>query len=343
MNFVSSKGTIGIPKGLLYYYYYPFFYGLFTSLGFNVASSPPTSKTILDMGIRYAVPEVCIPIKIYLGHICNLLSQNVDYILVPRHITIRKNEWFCPKFMGLPDMVRHSIPGMENKILDIDIKSNSDSINSYPSFEPLLEKLSITPTELKSGLREGEKAFREFRARCEQGYTAKEAVDNLPSKVKAFPGLMGNNLTIGLLGYVYNLYDAHISMDITDKLKSMGINILTFEMLNERDIYSEVDQFTKQMFWSFTNKIWGAGLKFYNNSDIDGIIHVTAFGCGPDAIVGKVLELESNFYNKPFMTIRIDEHSGENHFMTRLEAFVDLLRRKKMKETIKFFAEGVEK
>jgi len=46
--------------------------------------------------------------------------------------------------------------------------------------------------------------------------------------------------------------------------------------------------------------------------------------------------LDSDTYNKPFLTMRVDEHSGENHLQTRIEAFVDMLKRKKrlMKENI---------
>jgi len=29
------------------------------------------------------------------------------------------------------------------------------------------------------------------------------------------------------------------------------------------------------------------------------------------------------------MLIRVDEHTGENHLLTRIEAFIDMLKRKK--------------
>ena len=64
-------------------------------------------------------------------------------------------------------------------------------------------------------------------------------------------------------------------------------------------------------------------------SDIDGVIHVTAFSCGPDAIVDKLLELEAKRPGaKPFLALGLDEQTGEAGALTRLEAFVDMLRRK---------------
>jgi predicted nucleotide-binding protein (sugar kinase/HSP70/actin superfamily) len=73
----------------------------------------------------------------------------------------------------------------------------------------------------------------------------------------------------------------------------------------------------------------GAGYNFFDDPKIDGLIHVTAFGCGPDSMLGRMLEFTAVESNKPFMTIRVDEHSGEAHLATRVEAFMDMLKRKK--------------
>jgi predicted nucleotide-binding protein (sugar kinase/HSP70/actin superfamily) len=80
--------------------------------------------------------------------------------------------------------------------------------------------------------------------------------------------------------------------------------------------------------WTFTNKILAASYDFFTDPNIDGLIHVTAFGCGPDSMLGKLLELDSLEYKKPFMTIRVDEHTGEAGVDTRIEAFVDMLERR---------------
>jgi len=70
---------------------------------------------------------------------------------------------------------------------------------------------------------------------------------------------------------------------------------------------------------------------FENSQDIDGILHVTAFGCGPDFMVDKLMEIEAKNKNSqvPFMSLSIDEHTGEAGIMTRIEAFCELVRRRK--------------
>jgi len=111
----------------------------------------------------------------------------------------------------------------------------------------------------------------------------------------------------------------------------MGVAVKTFEMLEETEINRQLKYLQKNLFWTFSDKILASGYSFYNDGEVDGLIHITAFGCGPDSMLGKLLEMESPTFGKPFMTIRVDEHSGENHLQTRIEAFVDMLRRKKQK------------
>jgi predicted nucleotide-binding protein (sugar kinase/HSP70/actin superfamily) len=57
------------------------------------------------------------------------------------------------------------------------------------------------------------------------------------------------------------------------------------------------------------------------------VIGVVPFGCGPDSAMTEVLYLYTK-RNKsaPFMILTLDEHSGEAGMITRLEAFIDMIR-----------------
>src|SRR5690554_4585301 len=100
---------IGIPRALYYYRYYPLWETFFKSLGLEVIVSDPTTKKSLDFGVSAVVDGICLPVKVYLGHIQNLKEKNVDYLFVPYIISVEKEEYICPKFMGLPDLVASSI------------------------------------------------------------------------------------------------------------------------------------------------------------------------------------------------------------------------------------------
>ncbi|MEN6348473.1 MAG: acyl-CoA dehydratase activase-related protein, partial [Syntrophomonas sp.] len=124
---------IGIPRTLAYFIYYPFCKAFFEELGHEVLLSSPTSRAILDNGVKEAVNDACIPIKIYHGHVLDLAGK-VDYIFCPRLVSVRKHgdfgtETFCPKFLGLPDMIRLSLSHIPELIdVRVDLKKGKDEL-----------------------------------------------------------------------------------------------------------------------------------------------------------------------------------------------------------------------
>jgi len=321
---------IGIPKALIYYYYYPLWKTFFEELGFEVVLSDDTSKEIIDKGIKISVQEICVPIKVFNSHVLNLIEKGVDYIFIPRMVSIKKNQTFCPKFLGLPDMSRVIFKEYSDKIISPHIISKSNRISNLSSYLEVGRVLNIPKPKLKKALKNAAAKWDEFRTKCYQGHSINDILaDNLDSKPSNL-NLDKSTVNIGLMGYVYNIYDNFISMDIISKLRNMGINVITFEMLPEDELFKQLSHLRKPLFWTFSNYLLGAGYYFLNNENIDGIIHVTAFGCGPDSYIGKMMELESDKKKKPFLTMRVDEHTGESHLVTRLEAFTDMLIRKKI-------------
>ena len=122
---------VGIPRSLFYYRFAPFWEAFFPALGAEVVISDRTNKRILDDGVKSCVDEACLPIKLFYGHVLNL-ADKADYILVPRFTSISRNEYICPEFGGLPDMIRHTLKGIP-KIIDTEVnmrRSDKGSIRA---------------------------------------------------------------------------------------------------------------------------------------------------------------------------------------------------------------------
>src|SRR3990172_5044643 len=96
---------IGIPRALLYHTYAAPWAVLFRDLGCEVIVSPETHAGLLRDGIRRSVSDLCLPVKIFLGHV-ECLKDSVDFLFVPRYISVEDDAFMCPKLIGLPDMVR---------------------------------------------------------------------------------------------------------------------------------------------------------------------------------------------------------------------------------------------
>ena len=63
--------------------------------------------------------------------------------------------------------------------------------------------------------------------------------------------------------------------------------------------------------------------------NIDGVVHIGPFTCNPEIVSQCILPHVSRNENIPVISLIIDEHHGKAGFITRLEAFADLMQRRK--------------
>ncbi len=336
---------IGIPRALAYYLYYPFWKVFFEALGHEVVVSSPTTRAIMDMGIKDTVSDACIPIKIFHGHVEDL-NNKVDYIFVPRLISIRKygdfgTETLCPKFLGLPDMLTASIgnltPILEARMdlkkgklellkvyMDLGKRLGANSLTSYQAFRQASKVQKYYEQLLQNGvlpdlaMQEVLRIIPEKDANKRQGETEADAD-------KSGRLLEDKPCCLGVVGYPYTIYDPYINVGLLSALTKEGVKVLTQDMLSLRQLESQASKLDKDLFWYFSNRVVQGALYFMDVEPADGIVHITAFACGPDSIVDKYLEIEAKKRKIPYMSITIDEHTGEAGVRTRLEAFLDIL------------------
>ena len=100
--------TIGMPRALVHYDCSDVWVKFFESLGAAVAVSPETTKDIVDIGVSLSVEDACLPVKVYVGHAA-YMAKRCDYLFVPRLVSLEPRTYMCPKFLGLPDMVRAAL------------------------------------------------------------------------------------------------------------------------------------------------------------------------------------------------------------------------------------------
>ncbi len=306
------KIKIGIPRALLFYEYGPMWITFFNELGAEVIISPKTNKDILNKGTSAAVDDACIPVKLYHGHVINLKNK-VDYLFIPRIMSVYQNEYVCPKFCGLPEMIKYSVTDMPKVInTKIDLRKKDNLFNA------MFEIGSYVTDEKKKINRAYELAlskYDEYKEKQKKDFVIKE-----------------NNIM--LMGHPYILEDEYINMNIKKKLNSEGYNCLVPDMLDEELINEYASRYHGKIFWLFFRHMIGACLYLLENRLVDGIIYLSSFGCGIDSVVCETVERNIRRAGDiPFMLITIDEHSGEGGFNTRLEAFMDMLKWRKNDES----------
>ncbi|PJI09625.1 MULTISPECIES: acyl-CoA dehydratase activase-related protein [Clostridium] len=294
---------IGFPKGLLYCDYYPFFNTFFNELGCNVVTSPDTNKNILNLGIKYCVDEACLPIKIFHGHAA-YLKDKCDYIFIPRIMSISKGESICPKFCGLPEMIKNSIPDLPKII-------------SYPIYMD-------TEKNFMKFIRKCGHEFTKSSFKIQKSYIKAKTVQNTFNSKKSSHKL--HSTRVALVGHPYNIWDTFSNLNLVNKLDNFNISILTEKDIDENFINNEINNLFKKPFWTFARKSYGFSTFAAKNHLVDGIIYISSFACGIDSVIIDLIKKELK--NFPILVLKIDEQTGEAGFNTRLEAFSDMLERR---------------
>lgn len=313
---------VGIPRALLFYEYSKLWISFFENLGAEVIVSEKTNKEIIDRGVKSTVDEACLPVKIFHGHVLNL-KDRVDLIFIPRLISINKYEYICPKFCGLPEMVRYSVKDLPT-IIDTNIDFRKSRKNLNKTIIEIGSYITEDINRIKKAYANAFEKHKQYNSLIERGLLPIDILNNdgiEQIKQKSY------REKVVLLGHPYNIYDSYSSMNIVEKLRRHNLSVLTCDTLNENLINEKADTLDKKMFWSFGRKILGTALHAIEDNEVCGIIYLSSFGCGLDSVIAEIVERKiRRSSNKPFTLLTIDEHTGEAGVDTRIEAFVDMIR-----------------
>jgi len=321
---------VGIPSALLYYTYYPLWRAFFNEIGVQVVTSGRTTKNILDKGVREALADACVPIKLFFGHVMEIKDQ-VDYLYIPRVVCLNGKTIYCPKFLGLPDMIRHSLSNIP-PVIDVRMDTRQGRFSLIKAYQELGARFGASKNSTLLAYCKARLVLIRYMSLLRKGLTPAEALSLLDkpgqSKIAAPPK---TNLRFAVVGYPYAIYDSFISVNLLGKLRKLGVSVLTADNINPFLLTLQNNcHLPKRLFWTFSDIALKAAHFVFRHGRVDGVLHLTAFGCGPDSLVNKLIELESKKHREiPFMTLMIDEHTGEAGMATRLEAFVDMVRRRK--------------
>ncbi|MBE0428785.1 MAG: hypothetical protein IBX61_02815 [Thermoleophilia bacterium] len=321
---------VGIPRSLLYYKYLPFWKTFLASVGLEVETSPMTNRKILADGVKVAENELCVPVKAFYGH-CLALRDRVDALFVPRVVSMEERAYTCPKFLGLPDMIaavaeRLGLPPLLTPHLN---QREKPSEFKWQLINFARDEFGIDRLDAVAALESAKLAQRQFQDGLAGGRTPLDLLPqsrlNRPRRRKA----AGPSKRIGLLGHPYNIYDGYITQNLIARLEEIGAELVVPEMTDHHALMNAATDVPKQLYWTYEKEIMGAINLWTEKRQVDGVIYVLAFACGPDSLIQVLIEHRARTYNVPLMSLTIDEHSGEAGLVTRIEAFTDMLMRKR--------------
>lgn len=313
---------IGIPRGLLFNDFSPLFIPFFKYLGIETVVSDETNRKIINRGLEIVPEEYCFPTKVAYGHVDNLLKKDVDFIFIPHiantgePIGSYKYSVTCPWTQTAPDLMK-SAPKL------IEEGFNSEMLISPSLFfdwglnhiedqmKKAVAKMGYSTKNVRAALQEGLINKKRFDKKIEE--KTKEVFDFIKKYKKNEPAFL-------VMARPYTAYDANVNNDIINKILDAGYLAIPLELapIGSIDISTQMPK----MYWIQGQKKLTAIELLNKNKNLFGI-DITYFACGPDTQINQQMRCRTK---KPFLTVEMDEHTGDAGIDTRLQAFFNTVK-----------------
>ncbi|MFW6381705.1 MAG: CoA protein activase, partial [Bacillota bacterium] len=142
-------------------------------------------------------------------------------------------------------------------------------------------------------------------------------------------------------GEIYLVLEPFVNLEVERKLGKLGVSVekdiyMTSWLLHFLHLSSEIDEIKEAAANYLRSFVGGHGLETVGNAvryarrGFDGVIQLAPFTCMPEIVAETILPEVSRQQGIPVLSLVFDEHTGDAGLITRLEAFVDLLKRKKI-------------
>ena len=298
---------IGIPRALQFYFYEDVWLNFFKNIGVETVVSPATNKEIIRVGVANTIDESCFSSKIFIGHVA-WLQGKCDMIFVPRIENAAIREEYCTRIFGLYDLVKNTFPGAKLLHAEVNYLQRKKATHAFVEIGALLG----------IGKEAALEAYKNALAVAESAKEAKIA------QQEALLNRQGPKVLI--FSHAYNTYDACVGQEITDFFAANGIAVAYADIINEKEAQALTKAaYGKRVYWKVSAQLMG-GIEKYK-SRVDGIVLVSTFPCGPDAIFNELLIRQIK--DTPILSLVIDEQDAGAGIQTRLESFTDILLTKR--------------
>ncbi len=310
----APRGQIGLPLGLNLYELLPFWHTLFTRLGFDVVTSPFSSRALYIAG-QATIPSdtVCFPAKLVHGHVDWLIAQGVRHIFYPcmsynLDEGLGDNHYNCPVVAYYPEVISANMPAVR----EIDFIRDYVGIDHRRQFPKklfdILKKHFPTLTQ------------REVKSACDAAYAAYEGyMADVRAKGKEMikQAREHGQRIIVLAGRPYHV-DPEINHGIDRLIEGFGAAVVTEDALSCHMKKAPVGVLNQ---WTYHSRLYAAARYIAEQEDMN-LIQLVSFGCGVDAIttdeVRELLEDRGKIYTQ----IKIDEITNLGAVRIRLRSLL---------------------
>lgn len=327
------------------------------SLGAEVILPPRPSKKTLELGVKYSPELICLPFKITLGNLIEAVQSGADTLFMAAGA--RKCRFGYYHYLQ-DGILRQIAPGV--KLVAVSQYSPHQFV-----FRLMPEIFGVRPGQVvRSLLLLLHKSLltQEFRVRlnrlravdfakaerlkpqalrlvesCRSIAETNRARSAIKQLLRADEGKP--RLTVALVGEIYMMIEQFANQEIEKELARLGVEVVFQRSLFHHLLHllridigsfyfqSLAKEYLRECPGGEAMRTVGEAIYFTRRRRVDGIVHIFPFTCMPENMALEALGQLATTSGVPVLSLSLDEHTSPTGLLTRLEAYVDLLKRRR--------------
>jgi predicted nucleotide-binding protein (sugar kinase/HSP70/actin superfamily) len=340
----------------------------FRGLGTQLELGPPLSKRTISLGVRYSPEFICTPYKYLLGNMIEMVEAGADtliYVDGPElcrnsaytqlmRDTLRDLGYKCnlittaildDKVMGIARFLRQLAPDFTWSTVVREIRLALSKMSALDELETRVQWARAREVTLGSADKAWEEAQRRVDEALDQA-ALKAAKRDLLHQINGLDlDLSRRPVKIATTGEYYAVLEPFFNLDLERELGKLGAEVHRTLMMSDWAVgmlileglgfprKPHIDRAAKPYLrWDVSGEGWVTigQTVIHAQKGFDGIVETLPFTCIPEITALNILPKVSADYNIPVISFIFDEQTGSAGLKTRLEAFVDLLNRRRL-------------
>jgi len=338
------------------------------TLGAEVIVPPPPDRGVLETGVRLAPELMCIPFKITLGNMVRCLDLGADTLVYVsgswscRFGYYGKLQAQILRDLGyefrLLELTHDTLPDAVREVIGLSSGSLPRAlVRAGRAFRlgwfkartvDLAETLFRQTLPNAAAAAEPRALFQSALRRVEDVPDVR-GLSALRRELVAEFGRVRRNgrtapLRVKLVGESYCVIEPFVNLNVIRHLGELGVAVDPFLTayrwlgfhgfrIGKADVVRAkklARRYWRMCVGGEDENSLGHGI-LAAEQGFDGIVHIHPFGCMPATVVQPAMQKMCSDYGIPYLSVSLDEHSSETGLLTRLEAFVSMLERRRKK------------
>lgn len=345
---------------------------LVQSLGAKVVIPPANSNEALELGVRNSIEGICLPYKLNLANYIMALEKGANTLMMfqaPGSCRLGNYTKMAQKTlkqlgykfdMVIFDMYKSKMVQTLQAFWHVThclnpycyYKGFSLGFNKLFAIDTAERLMFYTrPRELNKG--DAEKCYQKWLQIADETNSVRKAKRLKKQVIEDFKKIPIDKTKkvpiVYLIGEFFVLLDPYTNQNIEKELGEMGVEVqrqIMFSdwlehVLQPSFFYKKESHRKRAVRYAkkyMKRAIGGECIETVGDTvyaakhGVDGIIHISPFSCMPEIVAQNILPKVSKEEDIPVLSLVLDEQTGKAGYITRIEAFVDLIRHKKLKK-----------